>query len=115
MLQKYRFEEAICLEMEMPDYSQNKFLPPLSVQTLLENAFKHNIATIESPLCISITCKGDILEVKNNLQSQTRPVPGKQLGLINLVKRYELVWSQLPEFICTEHEYLVRLPLIEAE
>ncbi len=60
-LQKIRFENAIDLEINV-DVSMLKCLvPPLTVQTLIENAFKHNKASSDNPLKIKIYTESNFL------------------------------------------------------
>ena len=65
-LQKIRFEDGLQYNIQI-DKSKTGFLPPLSLQLLLENAMKHNIASMANPLKIEITLDKNVLTVKNNL------------------------------------------------
>src|SRR5690554_1181787 len=64
-LQKLRFGEKLQYEIKIDD-SRDKSIPPLSLQLLLENAVKHNIATTEYPLKIEIFTTDNQLVVRNN-------------------------------------------------
>jgi len=114
-LQKNRFDSAVITEINV-DASKLSFLvPPLAVQTLLENAFKHNRASEESPLYIKIYCEENDLIVVNNLQPKIKGADSKGLGLNNLSKRYELLGEDLPQFSITEKEYIAKIPLIHPD
>ncbi|MEP0713810.1 MAG: histidine kinase, partial [Algoriphagus sp.] len=62
-LQKIRFDESLQYTIEID--STAGFLPPLSLQLLLENAIKHNIASEEKPLLIHISRKENELWISN--------------------------------------------------
>ncbi len=114
-LQKIRFENAVDLEINVDASKLSYLVPPLAVQTLLENAFKHNKATTDSPLKIEIHNENDSLVVINNLQPKIKGADSKGVGLSNLKKRYELLGEKLPQFSVTEKEYIAKIPLIKPE
>lgn len=111
-LQKIRFEESLQFSIDIED--QRGFLPPLSLQLLLENAIKHNVVSEEKPLAIQILRKGDELWVSNTFQpkiSQSEPSTG--VGLNNIRMRYQLISDKNIDVAKTEDEFLVRLPIVE--
>lgn len=114
-LQKIRFDNAVDMEINVDASKLNFLVPPLAVQTLLENAFKHNKATTESPLNIKIYNENDSLLVANNLQPKIKGVDSKGVGLSNLNKRYELLGEELPHYSVTEKEYIAKIALIKPE
>lgn len=114
-LQKIRFDNAVDMEINV-DASKLKYLvPPLAVQTLLENVFKHNKASEDNPLKIKIYNEDNMLVVVNNLQPKIKGADSKGVGLNNLNKRYELLGEKLPQFFLTEKEYIAKIPLIKPE
>jgi sensor histidine kinase YesM len=114
-LQKIRFDNAVDMEINVDASKLTYLVPPLAVQTLLENAFKHNKATTDSPLKIKIHNENDSLVVINNLQPKMKGADSKGVGLNNLKKRYELLGEKLPQFSVTEKEYIAKIPLIKPE
>jgi len=114
-LQKIRFENAVDMEINVDASKLNYFVPPLAVQTLLENAFKHNKATTDSPLKIKIYNEDCVLVFVNNLQPKIKGADSKGVGISNLKKRYELLGVKLPQFSVTEKEYIAKIPLIKPE
>ena len=114
-LQKIRFDNAVDMEINVDASKLNYLVPPLAVQTLLENAFKHNKATTDSPLKIKIHNENDSLVVINNLQPKIKGTDSKGVGLSNLKKRYELLGEKLPQYSVTEKEYIAKIPLIKPE
>jgi sensor histidine kinase YesM len=114
-LQKIRFDNAVDMEINVDVSKLNYFVPPLAVQTLLENAFKHNKASTDNQLKIKIYNEDDILIVINNHQPKIKGTDSKGVGLSNLKKRYELLGENLPQFSVTEKEYVAKIPLIKPE
>jgi two-component system, LytTR family, sensor kinase len=109
-LQKIRDEEKIELTINIknPEYS----ILPVSLQLLVENAFKHNAATRENPLRINIIQKGNLIEVHNNLQPKKQLNQPSGLGLKNLSERVRLQIGKTLEIEKTDQEFIVRMPLI---
>lgn len=112
-LQKIRFDNAVDMEINIDVAKLNYLVPPLAVQTLLENVFKHNRASVDNPLRIKIYNENDWLVVVNNLQPKIKGVESKGVGLSNLNKRYELLGEELPQYSVTENEYIAKVPLIK--
>ncbi|HWV29888.1 MAG TPA: histidine kinase, partial [Dyadobacter sp.] len=67
-LMQMRFENAFTVEVSKADAFENNKIVPLTMQLLLENIFKHNIATEESPLDIQITVGRQYITVENQVQ-----------------------------------------------
>lgn len=112
-LLKKRLGEKIDLQLEIDSDCLDLHLPPLSLQLLVENAVKHNMATISSPLIISIYSEEKNIIVKNNLQ----PTSGKALvstgvGRKNIEFRYKILFNKKPVFSQSLESFTVRLPLI---
>lgn len=65
-LQKIRFEEQIELHLDV-DHTMNQYkIPSMSLQTIVENAIKHNKITPLSPLRITISTQENRLIIENN-------------------------------------------------
>lgn len=114
-LQKIRFDNAVDMQINVDASMLNYLVPPLAVQTLLENSFKHNRAMTQSPLLIKIYNQNDSLVVVNNLQPKIKGIDSKGVGLSNLNKRYELLGEILPQYSITEKEYIAKITLIKPE
>lgn len=111
-LQKIRFGESLEFKIAV-DRVEGYFIPPLSLQLLLENAVKHNVASMENPLKITIEQIEDTLIVRNNLQEKlTKEVEERGIGLENIVKRYALLSDQTPKITKSKNEFIVELPLL---
>jgi LytS/YehU family sensor histidine kinase len=87
---------------------------PVSVQVLVENALKHNAATAESPLLISIQFENPgYISVSNNKQPmpQGRNLP--QTGLSNLGERVRQICGRDLIVQETFDDFKVKIPLIQ--
>ena len=113
-LMEIRFENAVKTEVNVPTDNLDALVPPLSIQILLENAFKHNKASEESPLIISLATEGNTLIVRNTLQPKQQGASGG-IGLANLSKRYALLGESKPSFAVRDNEFVAVLPLIKAQ
>ncbi|NNL93457.1 MAG: histidine kinase, partial [Saprospiraceae bacterium] len=88
------------------------FVPPLSLQMLIENAVKHNQATQKKPLNIEILQKEDMLIVVNNINKKNRTVHSTGLGLKNIEERYRIISSKKISVINNERVFKVSIPLL---
>jgi two-component system, LytTR family, sensor kinase len=109
-LQKIRDEEKIELIIKIEN--KNCRILPVSLQLLVENAFKHNTATREKPLQVTIEQKGDWIEVRNNLQPKNQLSPSSGLGLQNLSERVRMQIGKELMIEKAEQEFVVRMPLM---
>jgi two-component system, LytTR family, sensor kinase len=93
-LQQIRFADSFFCEISIPDVVRQSFLIPVyALQTLVENAIKHNAFTSTKPLRLSIVFKDAGIEVKNN--KIPKPAELKSgMGLENLDKRYSLIGGE---------------------
>ncbi|WP_229712610.1 sensor histidine kinase [Marivirga lumbricoides] len=114
-LQKLRFDDSLTYTISISTM-QGYYLPPLSLQLLLENAIKHNVISNKNPLQITIKQEGESLEVSNNFQpKQTKEIESSGIGLENIKKRYELLSDRAPQIREIEKAYIVILPLLKVE
>ena len=68
-LLKIRFGNALApLEMDIDARHRTQQLPFMSLQSLIENAVKHNVLSKENPLHIRICSEGPYIVVSNNLK-----------------------------------------------
>ena len=110
-LQQLRDEEKIVLRTEITGLKNAEVLP-VSVQLLVENALKHNVATRRDPLEITIHNEGmDKLVVRNNLQKKNLLGTPSKTGLKNLNERCKLILKREIEVIENADEFVVKIPL----
>ncbi|RQO75653.1 hypothetical protein DBR43_09965 [Pedobacter sp. KBW06] len=109
---KIRFSEN--LQIQVNDVKQYFYtgIPPTTLQLLVENAVKHNIASRHTPLYIRIYPEDDYLVVANNIQPIPHPIFSSKIGLKNINNRYKLLSQKLPVVIETEFDFVVKVPLL---
>ncbi len=109
-LMSKRFEGAVEYTVSKDIQVDNKVFP-LSIQLLIENAFKHNGLSEINPLKIEISQEGEYLVVKNNLIPKKNTKSTSQKGLANIEARYQkLGLNTIIEK--TENKFTVKLPII---
>lgn len=114
-LQKVRFGESLQFSIDVIS-SRGENLPPLSLQLLLENAIKHNVASIADPLHISIEKKKDELWITNSFQPKlTQEIESTGVGLDNIKQRYSILCNRNIHIDQTEEFFQVILPLLQIE
>ena len=106
-----RYGEAYHCEVQLAQsLQQSSVIPPLTLQTLLENVVKHNRIDHEYPMRVSITEKEHWILVKNTLQPKLeQPKPGG-IGLENLQKRYQLLSDRAIQIEKHTDSFIVKLP-----
>ena len=111
-LHEIRSEGKILLSIEIKDDDYNYAILPVSLQLLIENAIKHNMATLEKPLKINIYTEEQNIVVKNNLQKMATQVASTKIGLKNLRERVKLITGKEILVEETTGDYLVKVPLL---
>ncbi|WP_430815501.1 sensor histidine kinase [Carboxylicivirga sp. RSCT41] len=111
-LHKERLRDGLIWEFDVDDKYYSWQLPPLSMQLLIENAVKHNVATKGSPLTIKVYTKDDYIVVWNSINPKSTTY-STNTGLSNLRKRYELLTDKQIVIEHTDKEFRVELPLIK--
>jgi sensor histidine kinase YesM len=110
-LHRVRDDEKILLSIDVPD-PDNYEIVPVSLQILIENAIKHNIATRESKLRIDVFLEGKSIVVRNNLQRKATQLKSTNIGLRNLSERIRLRCGKELNVEETGDQFIVKLPLI---
>jgi LytS/YehU family sensor histidine kinase len=113
-LLKIRFEEAIQLDITVPENQLDQFLvPPISLQILVENAIKHNEFSDNEPLMIVITLQEEVITVHNNLRKKQLRKSSSGIGLRNLNERYILTTSNFISITEGDKFFTVGLPVLK--
>ncbi|MCF0038738.1 sensor histidine kinase [Dyadobacter fanqingshengii] len=112
-LLRTRHDTGLELVINVSDSAQNKYIPPLTLQLLVENAVKHNTILEKKPLLIEITSlENDQLEVRNNLLEKSTRVKSTKLGLANIEAKYKLLSDRQPVIDLSADHFTVLLPLL---
>jgi hypothetical protein len=112
-----RLNKQLQISVDLPASGKSYYLPPLSVQMLVENAIKHNKATESSPLAIDIVLEAEgWLVVRNTFQPKImEPSALPKVGLENIQKRFAYFSER--SVLINQHGpfFTVKLPLLEWE
>ncbi|WP_144281262.1 2TM domain-containing protein [Chryseobacterium echinoideorum] len=111
-LLKTRFEDSVNFIFDIKKEDIKKFVVPLSLQLLLENCIKHNLATSSKPLLIKIFTEGESLCIENNLQIREQIKESAGIGLANIVQRYALLTKRNVFIEKSEDYFKVKLPVL---
>lgn len=111
-LLQIRFDSSIIFNIDIPANLSNKYIPPMALQMLIENAIKHNEVSEDFPLTISIVAKNDKLIVSNNLQLRRNKEPNSNIGLQNIKDRYKFFSDKEIEIVQSEKSFVVTTPLL---
>lgn len=113
-LYQTRYGNKLRIVNNIPERARVACVPPLTLQMLVENAFKHNFMTEESPMTICLDTQDDDqrLRVTNTLQESKNSGTISGRGLENLSLRFSILCKQKIEVQRTENEFIVITPLI---
>jgi len=124
-LLRIRFEKALELEVTVDKTALATYIPPMTLQLLVENAVKHNHFSEDKPLNITIRSNGQqsievinnferkpgFIEVDNQLLKKPESHVSHKIGLENIKKRYAYFTRQDVE-ITKNESFSVVLPLL---
>lgn len=114
-LLRTRFGDNLVAEISITADARQKFVVPMALQMLVENAVKHNVASNRRPLRILITDLPETLVVSNPLQPKSSEENGTGMGLSNIDDRYNLVCGKRIRVEQTEEKFEVQIPLLTVE
>ena len=113
-LLEQRFDELFIFKNELNGQALNTyFIPPASMQTLLENIVKHNFALPDKPIHAIIYLADDCLCVKNDRRPKENVKDSTGTGLNNLKKRIKLLTDQTVVVEQTAGTFTVKVPLVK--
>jgi sensor histidine kinase YesM len=111
-LHRVRDEEKISLSIDYSNADNFQILP-VSLQILLENAIKHNSATRENPLRISIGFEEQYIVMINNLQKKATRLKSTGTGLKNLAERVRLISGKALIIEEKDNYFIAKIPLLK--
>lgn len=111
-LQAERDSEKIFLSIEI-DQPEDYGIVPVSLQLLIENAFKHNSCSKTNPLSIKIEIENDYIVVSNKIKRKTILEESMQIGLRNLKERIDMTMDKSITWYENDGYFIVKLPLIK--
>jgi len=111
-LYHYRHGDNLRIKLDI-DPADNKYILPMALQMLLENALKHNIISEVKPLTVKIFEDKDFVVVWNNLQLKNNVPDSNNVGLGNIRLRYSYL-SEKPVIIDkTDRYFQVKIPILK--
>jgi hypothetical protein len=113
LLIEERFGEA--LQLQIPVNFGDFYVPPMSMQLLVENAVKHNIATESQPLLIVIEEHKNSIVVKNKINLRSSVKDSMGIGLENLKQRFRILARKELQVEIKDDFFVVVLPKIDVE
>lgn len=112
-LQKERFKHKLEVSLEVSDFYLDKYILPLSVQILLENAIKHNELSDRYPLSIEIYVDtSENLVVKNTFRPKSQEFNSTKVGLDNIRNRLSYFTGVGMTISQTDSHFTVTVPLL---
>ena len=103
-LESIRFEERLTVKFDIDPMAESYQVPPLMIQTLVENGIKHGISKLTQGGFIAISVRlGDkeqlIIEIRNSGQLPDQPQKGTTgYGLENTLRRLDLLFGSRSSF-----------------
>lgn len=113
-LLKIRFGDAVNMIIEINDVSAEDYLiPPISLQTLVENAIKHNEFNEMHTLDIKVAVSANYVVVRNPVKPKEQSAPSNKIGLNNLDNRYKLITRKNIVVENNFRFFTVKLPILK--
>ncbi len=109
-LYNMRFNDEIHIDIRLGNDSE-KYVVPMALQMILENAIKHNEHSLEKPLDVHIFEEEDYIIVKNNLQKKDTVIDSNKVGLENIKLRYRYLTDKEVIIENDGKNYSVRIPV----
>ena len=106
-----RYEDSLQIEINLPD-ATDKFIIPMALQMLLENAIKHNSISVYRPLKIVIMEEDGYVIVKNNLQPKKSEIVSNKIGLENIKSRYKYLSDKEVVVENSNDTFIVKIPVL---
>jgi len=110
-LHKERIGEGLDVSIDVDEDALKKEIPPMSLQLLIENAIKHNIASKQQKLKIEVKSYPEYLMVKNNINKKETTY-STQTGLKTLRAQFKLLANRDIVVIDNSEFFTVEMPLL---
>ncbi len=107
-----RHPNALRVSIDLPAMGDEWEVVPLTLQTLLENALKHNHYSASAPLEVRVYGDGEELVVENKLNKRAQ-VPSTKVGLDSLIKRVGQVCGRPVSIVEDNMMFQVRVPMLK--
>jgi len=108
-----RHSKSLSIRIQVPDEYNALFIPPVSLQVLIENAVKHNEVSISNPLEITISEAEGCIIVSNKVSERKLISGSTGIGLWNLDQRYRHLCGSTIMIRHKDGIFTVALPLLK--
>ena len=122
-LESTRYEERLTTKFDIHSSSDEFLVPPLMLQTLVENGIKHGISNLKAGGIIKLTTfvEDELLhiQIRNSGQLDIKPQNSSGFGIKNTKQRLKLLYGDKAGFkIFNENDHtvltVVTIPIIES-
>lgn len=110
-LYQIRHEDSLQININLSD-ATDKFIIPMALQMLLENAIKHNTIVVNKPLIVEIREEEDYIVVRNNLQPKKTEIVSSKIGLENIKSRYKYLSDKEVLVEMSNENFVVKIPVL---
>ncbi len=94
-------------------------LPPLSLQTMIENVFKHNTIDLNHKMKIDMFIENMFVVIINNIHKKESAFQYKEklpgIGQQNITAIYQYYSNRKPTYDIKDNKYIVKIPLIDKD
>lgn len=108
-----RFENKIILKKNIILQAEDWYLPPLTLQLLVENAVKHNKMSASKPLLIELNSFTDSLHISNTINTREQDIISTGIGLENIKKRMAFLTEKKVSILNTGTTFSVIIPMVK--
>lgn len=113
-LLEQRIGEGVSFETDIDKTYNQLYIPPMTLQMLVENALKHNKTLRKDPLIIRIySDEQECIVVENSRRPIESVALSSGIGISNIVRRYKLLNATPPHIESDEQTFSVTVPLLK--
>lgn len=113
-LLEQRIGEGVKFETAIDTTYNQLFIPPMTLQMLVENALKHNKTLRKDPLIIRIYSNDqECIVVENSRRPIETVTLSSGIGISNIVRRYKLLNATPPHIKSDDQTFSVTVPLLK--
>ncbi len=111
-LQQLRFGDAIILQVLAGNENLEQLsIPPLALQSLIENALKHNCFSEKEPLLVQVHISKKEIQVTNKIKCAPYEKKSAGIGLTNLNQRLMLLCKKTIRVDKSNESFAVTIPI----
>lgn len=108
-----RFGPGLDIKMDIPPEAMEKKIVSCTMQMMIENAVKHNVANKNRILHIEFAVHGKYLIASNNIQIKKQIEKGMEIGLKNIQQQYNILFKESIIVNNDGKSFQVKIPLID--